>query len=181
MVKNIGRTKKQRKKKRDREQIGFLQFSVWLSKIDYLWYARDYNWVCHNYLLVDSLMCAEWLDGVYILHQHHPFDGLRISKWKACNKFLHCMNMTVTLTDTPLRLVDLVFREYINKACEMVLRSGMVRRNVLSAQASKINNELKVDRVLSLKYVYIKLLLEERAVCIPECFSEFFALSIWEL
>lgn len=124
-------------------------------------------------------MCAEWLDGVYILHQHHPFDGLRISKGKACNKFLHCMNMTVTLTDTPLmeRLVDLVFREYINKACEMVQRSGIVRRNVLSAQASKINNELKVDKVPSLKYVWIKLLLEEMAFCIPECFSELFALS----
>lgn len=114
-------------------------------------------------------MWAEWIDGVNILHQHHPFDGLHISKGNACNKFLHCMNMTVTLTDTPLteRLVDLVFREYINKACEMVQRLGIVRRNVLPAQTDKINNELKVDIVPSLKYVCIKLLLEEMAFCIP--------------
>lgn len=55
------------------------------------------------------------------------------------------MNMTVNLTDTSLttRLADPVFREYINKACEVVQRSGIVRRNVLSAQTSKINNKLK--------------------------------------
>lgn len=36
------------------------------------------------------------------------------------------MNMTVNLTDTSLttRLADPVFREYINKACEVVQRSG---------------------------------------------------------
>lgn len=79
------------------------------------------------------------------------------------------MNMMVTLTDTPLteRLVDLVSREYINKACEMVQRSGIVRRIVLSAQTSKINNELKVDIFPSLKYACIKLLLGEMAFSIP--------------
>lgn len=90
-------------------------------------------------------MFTEWLDRVYILHHHHSFDGFYISKGKVYNKFLYCLNVTINLTGTSLteRLVDLVVKEYINKVCEMLQRSGRVRRNVLSAQTGEINNELK--------------------------------------